>query len=238
MKKDGLSQAFAEQTDLMKRKSEELASNLEKNTYILNELMSSDVSWLNLKKVSFQRERGCLGYREKKLKITDTLAYVEKGPVTFNRKGNKIVIPEAHYYESDNLLEGNKKSRDKNLIDNFSYLLFWTLQGEHKQTDDWHLFYRIGGFCGPGGIDATTEHASLYVLSGYEKFKKLEKICRDIKEKEQDSIDTLNVFPKMPFPTDKRLHAFAGLMGPFPMPEIKKMRKLMGISEIDESYVI
>lgn len=112
------------------------------------------------------------------------------------------------------------------------------MQGEHKQTNDWHLFYRIGGFCGPGGIDATSEHASVYVLSGYEKFKKLEKICQDIIEKEQDSIDTLSVYPKMPWPTVEELHAFAGLVGPLPLPDIKKLRKLMGISEIDESYVI
>lgn len=235
MKKDGLFlQAFAGQADLMKRKSEELDSNLEKNIKILNELMDSDVSYLNLHKVSFQRKSLCFGYKDERLRATSTTVYAKKGLISVDKKKSKVIIPEAHYYESEKILEGsNKFSRDHNLIENFSYHLYWALQGKHKQTEDWHLFYRIGGFCGPGGIDATSEHASVYVLSGYEKFKKLEGICKSVKNS-----DILHISPKMPWPTEKALHFLAGLIGPLPIPEIKKMRKLMGISEIDENYAI
>lgn len=261
MKKEGISQAFASQTDLMKRKSEELASNLENNIKILSELMDSDVSYLNLHKVSFQRKSLCFGYKDERLRATSTTAYAKKGPISV--KNSKIIIPEAHYYESEKLLDGGDKfSRNHNLITGFSYNLYWTLHGEHKQTEDWHLFYRIGGFCGPGGIDATSEHGSVYVLSGYEKFKKLETICKDIMKKEPEFFtetkhtddmgsyeekkgnpwkykpDILKVYSKMPWPIIKELHFLAGSIGPISLPDIKKLRKLIGISEIDESYAI
>jgi len=247
-------------TNSRERVSRELDSNLEKNSHILNELMNSDVSYLNLQKVSFQRESQCFGYKEKKLKANSTTAYVKKGHISLDK--NKVIIPEAHYYETDKTLNGSNRIRDSNLIDSFPYILHWTLQGEHKQTDDWHLFYRIGGFCGPGGIDATNEHSSLYVLSGYEKFKKLEKVCQDIMKKESEFIreikhtddmgsyeekrsnpwkhkpDYSSVYLKMPWSTVRELHPFAGLTGPLPLPDIKNLRNLMGITEVDESYII
>jgi len=227
--------------DLRKQKSEGLALNLEKNVHILNELMGSDVSWLSLNKISFKPESVYYWSKEKgEGKTISTIAYAKKGLISVDKKKSKVIIPEAHYYEFGELLDGSDEiTRGHNLINNFPYVLYWALQGKHKQTNDWHLFYRIGGFCGPGGIDATSEHASIYVLSGYEKFKKLEKTCQDIMRKEPDNhIDNLDVYPKMPWPTEKELHFLAGLAGPLPLPDIKKLRNLMGISEIDENYVI
>jgi len=157
----------------------ELASNLEKNTQILNELMGSDVSWFSLNKVSFKTKSGCFGPREKTNNGVNTIAYAKRGLIYVDKKKSKVIIPEAHYYEFDEFLDGsNEITKAYNLINNFPYSIYWTLEGEHKQTEDWHLFYRIGGFCGPGGIDATSEHSSIYILSGYEKFQKLEKYVK------------------------------------------------------------
>ena len=67
--------------------------------------MGSDVSYLNLNKVSFKRESCCFGHREKDLKSFGTVAYAKRGLISIDKKKSKLIIPEANYYEFDELLD-------------------------------------------------------------------------------------------------------------------------------------
>ena len=246
--------------DLIKQEKQE--QKIKENVSILNKIISSGVSYININRVSFKRKSCCFGSKEKDTKCLSLIAYVKKGSIHLDKNASKVSIPEANYYEYEEILNNEEFTRGGNLINSFPYALYNVLRGESMQTEDWHLFYHIGGFSGPGGIGATKEHSSLYVFSGYEKFKKLEKICKELMEKEPEFLtnikhtddmgsyeeeksnpwkhrpDNMEVCSKMPWPMVKELHFLAGLSGPLPLPNISKVRNLININKRDEIYQI